>query len=119
MATRIPEDMQVESIVLGAVLDTIGVVGYLATRRKSLTALIPCAFGVAFLGLGFAGDPNTLSATVANALAVFGLIGTGRSLVQLVRAPRGPAAGPAVVAKAAMAGACGLFLLFVVAQRVA
>lgn len=93
--------MQLSPQLLGAALSAIGLVGYLATGRKSVTALIPLFFGVAFIGLDWLGAHN-----VALGLSVLGFLGTGRALAQLASGPR----GAAVVAKSAMALACLAFV---------
>ena len=79
--------------------------GYLATGRKSVTALIPLFFGLIFVGLGLVGGSTV--AYVALGLAAVGFLGTARSLASLLKGER----GAATVSKACMAGLCLAFAL--------
>ena len=99
--------MMIDAIVLGLLLIVLGVASYLATQRKSKTALIPSLFGVLFAGLGLGSSGTGPLATAVSVLAVVGLLATSRSLVPLLRGPR----GAAVLSKASMAGLCLVFLI--------
>lgn len=105
--------MNFAALILGFVLCGIGIVGYLATQRQSWTALIPSVFGVAFVGLGFAGGANTMPAVIASSLAVFGIAATGSGLIKYVRGYRTPQA----LSKAAMSASCLVFLAAMIAQH--
>lgn len=94
-------------LVLGAALGVVGLVGYLGTGRKSVTALIPLFFGVIFIALGALGGPGGIAGTAALALAVLGILGTARSYVSLAKGER----GAATLSKAAMATLCVAFLV--------
>lgn len=94
-------------MVLGAALCVVGLVGYLGTGRKSVTALIPLFFGVVFAGLDMLGGTGGAVRVATLVLAVLGIVGTARSYVSLAKGER----GAATFAKAAMATLCIAFLV--------
>lgn len=107
--TPIPDEdnglaMFLSSLILGCVLAFIGVAGYFATGRKSVTALIPLFFGIPFALLGLLTEGDGLAGHVALVLALVGLVGTAQALTQL------GSRRPATFAKAAMALCCLLFV---------
>ncbi len=109
-----------ESILAG-VLGVIGVAGYWGTGRRSRTALIPAVFG-AFLGFLILVAQLAAAAAPAIAIAVLvvislGLLATFRGISACVKARldrRTPP--PAAVSKAAMALACGGYLVLHLAR---
>jgi hypothetical protein len=82
------------TMILGAVLVLLGLIGYLASGRASATALIPAFFGLPILVLGAlartsAAAPGLLWA--AAALALLGFLGSVRGLAKLPALLRGEA----------------------------
>ena len=74
------------TIVIGLVLIVLGLVGYVATDMVSPTALIPAVFGLVLLVLGFYGRSDRTRKTamhIAMGIALVGIFGTMRGLVQL------------------------------------
>ena len=107
------------TIALGLVLVLLGVVGYFATGRQSATALIPSFFGAVFLLLGvLARSPGARKHAmhVAAALALLGVLGTARGLVNFFRMLGGAdvARPEAVIAQAAMCVLCVAFVILCV-----
>lgn len=89
--------------LVGFVLIILGVVGYLATGRASVTALIPAFFGAALLVTALiARNPGSRKHAMhaAVALALLGLLGTGARVVPAIGA--GDIGRPAVMAQIAM-----------------
>lgn len=75
------------TVYLGVGLIVLGVAGYLASGQASATALIPAAFGVAFLALGLAAtkaSSSKHSMHAAAVLALLGLIGTAGGVPDLL-----------------------------------
>lgn len=95
------------TIALGVVLIVLGLVGYFLTGTASYTALIPSAFGVVIALLGFvARDEGKRKHAIHGAVvvALLGLLGSARGLLQLGDVFDGTAARPsAVVAQSIMA----------------
>ncbi len=80
-------DMPKQTAYLGVGLIVLGVAGYFASGQASPTALIPAAFGVAFLLLGVAATRASSSKHLMHAatvLALVGLIGTAGGVLDLV-----------------------------------
>lgn len=108
------------SIALGFALVLVGLIGYLATGRESITALIPAFFGLIFYILGRIGQrsdqarKHTMHA--AAALALVGFLGSVRGLFQLFTILGGGTVerAPAVYAQSAMAVLCLIFVIFAV-----
>ena len=63
------------TIILGAFLSVLGVVGFVATGSEHFTALIPTGFGIVFVILGVLARQDTLRKHVMHAAAVLSLIG--------------------------------------------
>jgi hypothetical protein len=90
--------------LFGFLLVALGVVGYLATGRTSVTALIPAFVGAVFLLLAMAArNPNARRHVMhaAVALALLGVLGVVPRIVPAVSA--GDLGRPAVLAQIAMA----------------
>jgi len=66
------------SIWSGGLLTLLGIVGYVGTEAKSLTALIPTVFGLLLVGLGLAARSGRhgWAAPALAGVAVLGLAGT-------------------------------------------
>ena len=67
--------MALTTIVLGAFLSLVGVVGFVATGLEHFTALIPAGFGIAFLVLGVLARQDKLRMHVMHLAVLFGLVG--------------------------------------------
>ena len=96
------------TIVIGLVLIVLGAIGYVATDMVSPTALIPAVFGLVLLALGFYGrseKSRRIAMHLAMGIALVGILGTMRGLVQLPAAlSGGDVARPAaVIAQGVMA----------------
>lgn len=105
--------------IFAAALILLGVVGYIGTRRVSVTALIPAFVGalVAVFALLAALSPGWASAlrTATMVLAALGFVATARSLPAVFRVlGRKGGASPASVSKGMMSLSCLAFVGVVV-----
>jgi len=95
------------SIALGVALIIVGLGGYFLTGAVSLTALIPAAFGIVIALLGvIARDERKRKHAMHAAVfvALLGLLGSARGLLQIGSVFEGTAARPAaIVAQTIMA----------------
>ena len=95
------------TVALGVALIVLGLAGYFLTGAASPTALIPAAFGVVIAILGLiARDPGKRKHAMhaAVVIALLGLLGSLRGLLQIGALFDGTAARPAaVVAQSIMA----------------
>ena len=96
------------TILFGLALIVLGVVGYFATERVSITALIPAFFGVPLVLLGWAALNERYrrhAMHVAVALGLLGFLGSARGLIALPRlmSDAGVERPAAVAAQATMA----------------
>jgi hypothetical protein len=96
------------AIAFGVVLMLLGIGGYFGSGMVSLTALIPAAFGLVLLVLGFvARDPGKRKHAmhVAAMIGVLGFLGSARGLGKLLPMLSGqPVERPgAVIAQSIMA----------------
>ena len=83
------------TIGIAAALILIGVVGYVATERQSVTALIPAFLGLLLLALGWLAGNEAYRKHAMHAVAVFallGLLGTIGGLIRLLGGTTTPAA---------------------------
>ena len=105
--------MPLQTLLLGAVLVVLGLVGYAASKGASVTALIPAFFGLPLLLLGWlAGRAERpgLWLIVALALAVLGSAGSAQGLAKLPALLSGGAERPlAVAVQSLMAVLCGAY----------
>jgi hypothetical protein len=88
------------TVALGVALIIVGLAGYFLTGAASVTALIPAFFGtvIALLGLMARNERRrALAMHIAVVVAVLGLLGTFRGLLQIGSAFDGTAARPAAV----------------------
>jgi hypothetical protein len=86
--TKGTDTVPIATIVVGAVLTLLGVVGYFASGRASVTALIPAFFGGPLLVLGVLALREGLRAPTlyaAAGLAVLGLLGTAPGVVKFFK----------------------------------
>jgi hypothetical protein len=115
------------TIGFGLALAALGLGGYFATGRASLTALIPLAFGLLLLVCGALARQESLRKHAMHAAAVVGLLGflgPLRVLPQMLRLLGGQDVPhrAAVLDQLAMMVVCGVFLVlcirsFVMARR--
>ena len=103
------------AMVFGAILIILGVVGYVATDRISVTALIPAGFGLALLLLGVLARKENLrkhAMHLAAALGLVGFLGSASGLPKLMTLLAGgeverPAAA---ISQSLMAVTCAVFV---------
>jgi hypothetical protein len=95
------------TVALGVALIILGLAGYFLTGAASLTALIPAAFGIVIVLAGLIGRDERRrkhAIHVAVVVALLGLLGSVRGLLQIGDVFAGTAARPAaVVSQAVMA----------------
>jgi hypothetical protein len=103
------------TIFLGLVLIVDGVVGFTATGSEHFTALIPAAFGLVFVVLGWLARQEHLRKHVMHAAAALALIGflatvsgVPGAVVYLTNSGT-VERPPAVLSKTVMAVACAVF----------
>lgn len=116
------------TIVTGALLAIIGIVGYLASGMVSATALIPVGFGVALTLLGkWAGRPERrkLAMHIAVLVAIIAMAGSAQGIPAVfMMLGGGEVARPAAqIARALMFAVCLVFVVaairsFIEARRV-
>jgi fluoride ion exporter CrcB/FEX len=110
------------SIIFGILLILIGLIGYVygtMNGNASLTALIPAAFGLILVILGFIGkSKENLRKHVMHGAVLIGLLGFLATISSFFKIPAllsGTAERPsAVVAQAAMALICLVFIILCV-----
>ena len=108
--------MSYVAIGYGAILTTIGLVGYFATGQVSVTALIPAFLGVTAAVCGLlARNERFLKHAMHGAalLALIGLLGTLRSPLQLPALLDGTAERPAAVLAQILTLLCSLVFVAV------
>jgi hypothetical protein len=101
------------AIGFGVVLTLLGLWGYLATDKVSITALIPSFFGLALVLLGRLASNDKLRMHVMHLAALLGLLGFGIPLFMVARGYfTNPnfAFGIAQTEQILMALLCGVFL---------
>lgn len=113
--------------VIGIMLTLLGLIGYFATNRVSVTALIPAFFGVVLIGMGLLAMKEGMrkhAMHVAVALALLGFIGSVPGLLKLpTLLANGEVARPAaVVSQSIMAALCIILVIlgvrsFIAARR--
>lgn len=70
------------TIGLGAILIVVGVVAYIATAFASWTALLPAVLGAVLVACGLIGlKRRKIGIHIALAMALLGLLGTGRDML--------------------------------------
>lgn len=111
--------MYLVTLVFGACLIVLGLVGYFATDRVSMTALIPTWFGIVFVILGALASKAGFrkhAMHAAAALAVLGLLGTIPGVIKLFRRLGGAEIErpEAAIAQSVMAVLCVVFIIFCV-----
>jgi hypothetical protein len=111
--------MPMTSIVFGGLLIVLGIWGYFGTGTTSLTALIPCVFGLvlAVCGLLALNEKNLKMAMhVAAAVGLLGFLGTVRAWFKLPALLSGAVVlrPEAVIAQSIMAALTLVFVLLCV-----
>ncbi|MEM1206356.1 MAG: hypothetical protein AAGN66_24200 [Acidobacteriota bacterium] len=116
-------NMPVVTMIFGALLIALGVIGYVATGQASVTALIPSFFGIAFLGLGAMARKESLLKHAMHGAALLTLLGIGGSIGGLAKLPTvlsGTAERPAaVLSQASMAALSVVFLVLCIRSFIA
>jgi hypothetical protein len=106
------------SIVCGALLILIGIIGYIhgiMNDKASVTALIPAFFGVVLLLLGvIARGKENLRKHLMHGAVVIALLGFILPVGRLAMKLGELTASPAVISQAAMAAVCLLFVILAV-----
>jgi multisubunit Na+/H+ antiporter MnhF subunit len=107
--------MPTTTIVTGAVLIVLGLIGFVGTGSQHPTALIPSGFGLALAICGFlakAPEKRKLFMHIAVTLGLLGFLGTVMGLVKVVRMAAGEtiARPEAAESQAVMAFICGIFV---------
>ena len=97
------------TIVFGALLTLLGLVGYTLTGT-SVTALIPAFFGLILLVLGFLARSESIRQHAMHAAAAVALVGCGGALFSLLRAPLATRPAIAVFSQAAMVVLTAVFV---------
>jgi hypothetical protein len=88
---------------------------YFGTGQKSVTALIPAFFGLAFVLLGLLGRNDRLRKHVMHAAAALGLVGLIVPLVRLLpKLSELELDNPAVLEQVLMAVVCAVFVVLCV-----
>ena len=89
--------------LIGFLLIVLGLVGYFATGRASITALIPAFFGAVFLILAMAARSESARKHVMHAAVALALLGALGGLGRIIPAiGAGTLGRPAVLAQIAM-----------------
>lgn len=103
------------TILVGVILSVLGIYGYIATDRASVTALIPTFFGIPMILLGFwarNADKRKLAMHLAVLLGVLGLAGTVPGLLKIGTVLDDSAERPeAIIVQSAMAIVCLIYVL--------
>ena len=107
------------TIVFGLVLTVLGFAGYFLTGTSSFTALIPAAFGLLLLVLGFIARSEAARKHAMHAAAAVALVGFLGALMSLLRTPAGVRSAVAVYSQLAMVILTGLFVVLCVRSFIA
>lgn len=97
------------TIVFGLLLTLLGLGGYVLTGSSSLTALIPAAFGLLLLVLGFLARSDPLRKHAMHAAAAVALVGCAGALFSLPTSV-GVRPAMAVYSQVAMVLLTGIFV---------
>ncbi len=112
------------TILVGAVLTLVGIIGFFGTGQSSPTALIPAAFGLLLVALGIIARNEKLRKHAMHAAAVVGLLGflgSASGIWQLVKMMMGEEVvrPEAAIARSVMAIVCLVFVGLTVRSFVA
>ena len=111
--------MAFTTIVFGLLLTLIGLGGYLLTGTSSFTALIPAAFGLLLMVLGFLARSDSARRHAMHAAAMVALIGFAGTLASLFMTPAGVRSAIALYSQLATVVLTGLFVVLCVRSFVA
>lgn len=111
--------MAFTTIVFGLVLTLLGLTGYFLTGTSSFTALIPAAFGLLLLVLGFIARSEATRKHAMHAAAAVALVGFVGALMSLLRTPAGVRSAVALYSQLAMVVLTGLFVALCVKSFIA
>lgn len=108
--------MPIITLIVGGLLSLLGVLGYVLSDTRSLTALIPLAFGTLLEACGaFALKPELKKHAMhgASVLALLGIVGSAPGAISFLRLLTGTAVARPMAAKvqAAMFTICVVFLV--------
>ncbi len=111
--------MPIVTLIVGGLLSLLGVLGYLLSDTRSLTALIPLAFGTLLEACGaMALKPELKKHAMhgASVLALLGIVGSAPGAISFLRLVTGSEVARPMAAKvqAAMFMICVVFLLLCV-----
>jgi hypothetical protein len=107
------------TILFGLVLTLLGFFGYFATGTSSFTALIPAAFGLLLIMLGFIARSESARKHAMHAAAAVALVGFLGALMSLLRTPTGVRSAIALYSQVAMVLLTGLFIVLCVRSFIA
>jgi hypothetical protein len=111
--------MAFTTIAFGLVLTLIGFAGYFLTGTSSFTALIPAAFGLLLLILGFIARSEASRKNAMHAAATVALVGFLGALMSLLRTPAGVRSAIALYSQLAMVMLTGIFVVLCVRSFIA
>lgn len=109
--------MATTTLLTGLILIALGLGGYVGTGSEHKTALIPVAFGLPILILGFLARNPARRALAMHIAVTLGLLGFLGSLVGFIKGVTGPAIDTrpaAVYAQGVMALVTGIFVVMCV-----
>src|SRR5688572_22398344 len=107
------------TILFGLALTVLGFAGYLLTGTSSFTALIPAAFGLLLLVLGFLARSEAARKHAMHAAAAVALVGFLGALMSVLRTPAGVRSALALYSQLAMVVLTGLFVVLCVRSFIA
>lgn len=99
------------TIVFGLLLTILGLCGYFLTGTSSFTALIPAAFGLLLMSLGFIARAPGARKHAMHAAAAVALVGFIGALIPLLRTPAGVRPAIAVFSQVTMAMLSAAFVV--------
>jgi hypothetical protein len=102
--------MAATTILFGLALIVLGFGGYFLTGTSSFTALIPAAFGLLLVVLGFIARSESARKHAMHAAAAVALVGFAGALMSLLRTPAGVRSAVAVYSQIAMVLLTGIFV---------
>ena len=115
--------MPFTSIICGALLIIIGIVGYvhgMMTEKASITALIPAFFGIVLAGLGVAANGlENLRKHLMHVAVLIGLVGFIVPLIRVVPKLGDLTLSAAVVSQITMSVVCLVFVILCVRSFIA
>ncbi len=107
--------MSTITLLFGALLNIVGLVGYFGTGAAHPTALIPCALGLLLILCGLLARQEKLHMHVMHAAVLIALLGFGGTVTAFTKFSQvilhgTEGNGSALIAKMATALLCGLFV---------